>query len=142
MPASTHTTPGDFIATELIAAKAKGQTFHHPQLSAFIDVCLEQWNQANGFTLEAATDAIPATQKPAKARSTIPPAPEDVTLYFKTIGYPVSGQEFCDRYAQNGWMVGKNRMKDWQAACRNWKTNGWGKPTSAPANTARDYSKV
>lgn len=37
--------PGDYIATELIAAKRLGQSFHHDSLKNFIDVRLEQWNQ-------------------------------------------------------------------------------------------------
>ena len=65
-----------------------------------------------------------------------------MTLYFQSIDYPVSGEEFCDCYAAKGWMVGKTKMKDWQSACRNWKRNGWGKPTSAPANQTRDYSRL
>jgi len=64
MPTSTHTTPGDYIATELIAAKSRGESFKHPQLAAFVDVCLEQWTQANGFTLAGPETTIPAPQKP------------------------------------------------------------------------------
>lgn len=59
-------------------------------------------------------------------RKTIPPTPEQVTAYSALIGYPMNGQQWCDFYAAKGWMVGKTRMKDWQAAVRNWKTNGWG----------------
>jgi len=46
--------------------------------------------------------------------------------------------EFLDYYQANGWKVGKNSMKDWQAAARNWKrrtgefakttVGGWVKP--------------
>lgn len=131
------TTPGDYIATELIAAKRKGETFTQPQLAAKIDVLLEVWNQT------APKPAIPATLEADTPRTLIPPPPEAVTAYFKAIGYPVSGEEFCDSYQQKGWLVGKAKMKDWQSACRNWKRNGWGKPTSAPNSTkARDYSKL
>jgi hypothetical protein len=31
-------------------------------------------------------------------------------------------------------MVGKSKMKDWRAAVRNWKANGW-QPTGATATT-------
>jgi hypothetical protein len=34
-------------------------------------------------------------------------------------------QKFVLHYQQKGWMIGKNKMKDWQAAVRNWITNGW-----------------
>lgn len=29
-------------------------------------------------------------------------------------------QDFIDHYSSNGWKVGKNPMKDWKAAVRNW----------------------
>lgn len=29
-------------------------------------------------------------------------------------------ETFCDHYTSNGWKVGKNPMKDWQAAIRTW----------------------
>ena len=87
--------------------------------------------------------AIPATQKAEVPRTLIPPPPEAVTAYFQSIGYPVSGEEFCDCYQQKGWLVGKAKMKDWQSACLNWKRNNWGKPTSAPAASAtKDYPRL
>ena len=30
---------------------------------------------------------------------------------------------FHDHYESNGWKVGKNPMKNWEAACRNWNKN-------------------
>lgn len=47
MPTSTHTTPGQYISTELMDAKRKGESFTQPQLAARIDVLLETWNQVN-----------------------------------------------------------------------------------------------
>ena len=29
-------------------------------------------------------------------------------------------EAFFDYYQANGWMAGKNHMKDWKAAARNW----------------------
>lgn len=29
-------------------------------------------------------------------------------------------ETFCDFYSSKGWVVGKNKMKDWKAAVRNW----------------------
>lgn len=54
-----------------------------------------------------------------------PPTPDQVRDYFFEIG--VNGQEFekfHDHYTANGWKIaGKTKMKDWKAACRNWKRN-------------------
>lgn len=49
-----------------------------------------------------------------------PPTPDDVRQYCNEHGYMVDADQFVDFYTQKGWMVGKNRMKDWQAAVRTW----------------------
>ena len=52
-----------------------------------------------------------------------PPTPDDVRAYCQQHDYDIDAQYFCDFYAKKGWMVGKNKMKDWQAAVRNWVRN-------------------
>jgi hypothetical protein len=32
----------------------------------------------------------------------------------------VDGVKFINFYESKGWMVGKNKMKDWKAAIRTW----------------------
>lgn len=76
-----------------------------------------------GETEFALEDATPK-EKPKSARF-VPPTPEEVAEYAKSINYPMDGQAWCDSYAQKGWTVGKNKMKDWKAAVRNWKSNNW-----------------
>lgn len=85
------------------------------------------------FTLGMAAAAIraqlavefPAKAKRAKSAACTPPLPSEVTAYFFEIGYPLDGEAWCDTYAQKGWLVGRTPMKDWRAACRNWKRHGW-----------------
>jgi hypothetical protein len=58
----------------------------------------------------------------------IPPAMEEVIAYCRDRGKGVDAERWWDFYASKGWMVGKNKMKDWQAACRTWEPkNGIGK---------------
>ncbi|MBF0504035.1 MAG: hypothetical protein HQL14_02925 [Candidatus Omnitrophica bacterium] len=58
-----------------------------------------------------------------------PPTVEEVTVFCQQRNSPVIPTAFIDFYASKGWMVGKNKMKDWKAACRNaeawdrWKNN-------------------
>lgn len=90
------------------------------------------------------TDAPPP---PWGDRKVIPPLPEWVTAYSASIGYPMNGQAWCDHYEKKGWMVGKTKMKDWQAAVRTWRDNDWasGKVKVAAAAGAapqRDYSRI
>lgn len=59
-------------------------------------------------------------------RKKIPPTSAQVEAYSASIGYPLNGQAWCDFYAAKGWVVGRAKMKDWQAAVRTWKSNGYG----------------
>lgn len=47
----------------------------------------------------------------------------EVDSYFLELGFPDEAERFFDYYTANGWHVGKNKMKDWKAAARNWCKN-------------------
>lgn len=49
-----------------------------------------------------------------------PPTLEEVQTYVRENKYNVDAERFIDYYESNGWRVGKNPMKDWKAAVRNW----------------------
>ena len=50
-----------------------------------------------------------------------PPTLEEVTAYCRERGNKVDPQKFIDFYESKGWMIGKNKMKSWQAAVRTWE---------------------
>nr|DAE35611.1 MAG TPA: replisome organizer protein [Caudoviricetes sp.] len=62
--------------------------------------------------------------KPARARFTKPTL-EEIQAYCRERGNGVDANRFVDYYEANGWKVGKNPMKDWKAAIRNWEKNGY-----------------
>jgi len=51
----------------------------------------------------------------------VPPTVDQVSEYVRARGSPVDAQQFVDFYASKGWMVGKSKMKDWQASVRTWE---------------------
>lgn len=51
----------------------------------------------------------------------IPPTVEEVQAYCKERNNKVDAQAFVDFYSSKGWMIGKNKMKDWKAAVRTWE---------------------
>ena len=51
----------------------------------------------------------------------VPPTLEEVQAYCAERNNNVDPQRFIDHYTSNGWMVGKNKMKDWKAAIRTWE---------------------
>lgn len=61
----------------------------------------------------------------------------DVVTYGMTLKPalpPVEAQRYWDYYQSNGWKVGRNPMKDWKAAVRNWQRNA-DKPTRTNGKT-------
>lgn len=61
------------------------------------------------------------TLEGVKEKRFAPPTLQEVKDYCLKMGYThVDAERFIDYYASNGWMVGKNRMKDWKAVVRNW----------------------
>lgn len=60
--------------------------------------------------------------KPVKKRKQFkPPSVEEVKDYCIERNNNVNAEAFVDFYESKGWMVGKNKMKDWKAAVRNWE---------------------
>ena len=51
----------------------------------------------------------------------VPPTAEEVKEYCDSRNNFVDPEKFVDFYASKGWMVGKNKMKDWKAAVRTWE---------------------
>ena len=75
-------------------------------------------------------DSSKSPQKTSKAFT--PPTLTEVTQYKNERHSQVDPEAFIDFYQSKGWMVGKNKMKDWKAAFRNWERD---RMTSSPQKT-------
>lgn len=60
-----------------------------------------------------------ADEPPARPRF-VPPKEAEILAYCREKGYTFDHRLFMDHYLANGWRVGKNPMRDWKAALRNW----------------------
>lgn len=96
-------------------------------------------------------DAI-ALQEPSKGKETkgkeieeegaktakrfCPPTFEEVKAYCAEKEYTIDAERFIDFYTSKGWFVGKNKMKDWQAAVRNW--HKWSKESGGARTTSNN----
>lgn len=61
-----------------------------------------------------------------KVNNTVRFTPPEVTTvrdYCMERNNSINPQSFVDFYESKGWMVGKNKMKDWKAAVRTWERN-------------------
>ena len=66
----------------------------------------------------------------------VPPTLEEVKAYCSEKGYSIDCERFIDFYTSKGWMVGKNKMKDWKASVRTWV-----KSSKPIANSKTDSKK-
>lgn len=60
-------------------------------------------------------------EKP-KRKNFVKPTVEEIAAYCKEKKYNVNAQQFFSYYESNGWKIGRNAMKSWQAAVQNWNT--------------------
>ena len=63
----------------------------------------------------------PAQEKP-KRKNFVKPTVEEIAAFCKEKNYGVNAQTFFNYYEANGWKIGRNAMKSWQAAVQNWNT--------------------
>lgn len=66
-------------------------------------------------------------EKSREEKKGFPPSLDSVLKYFKELKQTGEAEKFFDYYQSNGWKVGKNIMKDWKAAARNWCKRNFGK---------------
>ena len=50
-----------------------------------------------------------------------PPTREEIAAYCAERENNLDAGRIFDHYESNGWMVGKNKMRDWKAAVRGWE---------------------
>lgn len=58
-----------------------------------------------------------------KKKRFVPPSVDEVRAYCEERRNGIDAQSFVDFYSSKGWMIGKNKMKDWKAAVRTWEKN-------------------
>ena len=85
------------------------------------------------------------TLKSVKEKRFAPPTPEDVREYCREKGLNVDADRFVDFYESKNWYVGKNKMKDWKAAVRNWarsqRQESTAKGTEKPKNRFDNFQQ-
>lgn len=74
-------------------------------------------------------------------RCFVKPTVDEVRAYCAERNNNVDAESFVDFYESKGWMVGKNKMKDWKAAVRTWEKSRCGsKPSNYKQTTNNDLN--
>lgn len=102
----------------------------------------ESNSKANVSVLDIDIDKdidIDNKESKAKSKRFIPPSLEEVISYCKERNNSVDPQKWYDFYSAKGWMIGKNKMKDWKAAVRTWERGCDSKPQKSKYRDMTNY---
>ncbi len=109
--------------------------------------------ETGGFFPENATNKIkeketkrnkeksPDGDKKKTASQFSPPSLDEVKAYVLEKGYSVDAVQFVNFYESKGWMVGKNKMKNWRAAVATWQNRDRASPRRDTGNSL-DVSRL
>jgi L-rhamnose mutarotase len=87
----------------------------------------KRWTKnANALPTQSECNAIKESKvKESKRKVFIKPTIEEIKQEFPTF----NADYFFNYYESNGWMVGKNKMKDWKATVKNWMSKDYNNQT-------------
>jgi len=66
-----------------------------------------------------------------------PPSISELKEFIKENNYNVDPETFINHYETVGWMVGKNKMKDWKASVRGWHSRNKDTPKTYKSSRPR-----
>ena len=101
----------------------------------------------NGYTLDTQVRLGKDSIELVKSKDSIKkdnvrfvkPNLDEIRNYILDDNLNVDANTFFDYYESNGWVVGKNKMKDWKATLRNWsRKNVQTKPKTSSGSRALD----
>ena len=69
------------------------------------------------------------------------PTVEEVGSYCQERSNGIDPQSFIDFYESKGWFVGKNKMKDWKDAVRNWENRRKAEKAAGPQVQVKQIQK-
>ena len=108
----------------------------HPYANA----CKAMQSNANDAEIEKEIEIeIPKENTPTecKRKGFVPPTVDEVRAYVNEKGYKVDPESFVAFYTAKGWMIGKNKMKDWKAATRTWVRQDKGRADQSAPNESK-----
>ena len=76
-------------------------------------------------------------KKRTRSKAFCAPSVTEVKAYCKSRGNGIDAQKFVDHYEACGWMIGRNKMKSWQAAVRTWENRDKERKMPAVSSSAK-----
>lgn len=109
---------------------------HGSQMSSEMTTCIEYIESQKDRYIESPSEIY----KGKTAQRFIPPTKDEIEIFCLENGLSIDVDRFVNYYSSNGWMVGRNHMKDWRATVRNWAQRDRGS-AQAPSSTPRPVNQ-
>lgn len=81
-------------------------------------------NNTNNNTVDSAGggSAVTPSLTIINTKRFVAPSIDDVQTYCSERKNGIDAEQFMNYYESKGWLIGKNKMKDWKAAIRTWES--------------------
>jgi len=92
----------------------------------------KRWSKdANALPTQSECNAIKESKvNESKIKRFIKPTIEDIKKEFPNF----NAEHFYNYYESNGWMIGRNKMKEWKATVKNWMAKDYNQQTQVTPN--------
>lgn len=92
-----------------------------------IDVtkCNTEIEKEKEIYIEKELELKKSNERKTKTSVFVKPTISEIKEYCQERKNNVDAEKFFDYYESKGWIVGKTKMKNWQAAIRNWEKNSF-----------------
>lgn len=108
------------------------------------NVCKNEKNAYKNQQSKVKESKVKESKESIKATAFQPPSLDEVKRYIIDNSYNVNADRFFEFYSSKGWLIGKNRMKDWKAAVRGWhaREKNSGNFNDYSLKTSYDYAAI
>jgi len=122
----------DYQLSSLINSQENNQQINMPSTNNQPTTNHIQFSKSSNSLNQGITNMSPTPEK--RTAKSIPPTVEEISAYCEKRKNGVDPQHFFDFYQSKGWIVGKTKMKDWEAAVRTWEQK-----SKAPQQYSKDF---
>lgn len=102
------------------SAEARQNSKGGTNAEQMLNTCSANVEQNDSGEPAKPTPPAPEESKPRSTRF-VPPTIDEVKAYCEERGNKVDPVRWYNFYQSKGWMIGKNKMKDWRSAVRTWE---------------------
>ena len=95
------------------------------QSNICVTTCNTEIEKEIDIDIEKDIELKKSNEKKTKTKVFAIPTISEIKEYIKEIKSNIDADNFFDYYVSNGWMVGKQKMKDWKATVRRWNKNNF-----------------